>query len=114
VASGWRAGPLMLVPMSTSAVAQGFCLICGTDLDEDVAEHFANKHQRASQKPNVGIKSWQHRLDGIVSAITEIRQESDIDAQIQKLDVNVIQELYIVRARLTQMKRNTASQAKEG
>jgi maltose-binding protein MalE len=102
----------MLVPMSSTNTEvvpqQGFCFHCGSTVEGDIMEHCAQEHARVSAKPRVAIKSWQNRLDDIVEAIKEIRQESDIAVQVQQLDKEVIQELYLVRASLTQTKRNTA------
>jgi hypothetical protein len=89
--------------MSTSQVTEGYCFICETEVD---ADHFAQAHPVTAQKPNVPILSWKERLGGVLTAIEEILQESDIATQIEKLDAQVIKELYLVRARLSQMKRN--------
>ena len=99
--------------MSTTSLTEGFCFICGDHVD-DVADHFAQTHQGAAQKPKVPIMSWQDRLEGISKAIEEVRQESDIAIQINKLDHEVIQEVYLVRARLSQMQQRNVAQAKKG
>lgn len=107
----------MLVPMSmttdTVTPTGGFCFHCGTAVDGDIMDHVSEHHRTATTKPKTTIKSWQSRLDDISNAITEVRQESDLNVQIQKLDKEVIEELYLVRAKLTQTKRNTA-QSKKG
>ena len=103
----------MLVSMSTTTepvtVAEGFCYLCGSGVDGDIREHVSQMHQRAVNKTATAIKSWRDRLDAVVEAIGEIRQESDIATQIQKPDDEVIKELYLVRARLTQTMRTTAA-----
>lgn len=100
--------------MSTVTAAPGFCLICGTTTEENIADHFATKHQQVTQKVRTPVKSWEKRLDEVLKALDEIRHESDRDVQIQKLDNDVIKELYLVRARLAQMKRTNPKQKKEG
>ena len=95
----------MLVPMSTAQMSKGFCFQCGIDVEVDIVEHFAQEHQPVVAKPKTAIKSWQNRLDAVIEAMHEIRQESDRAVQVQKLDEDVIKELYLVRARLTQLKR---------
>ena len=41
----------------------------------------------------MAIRSGPDRFEAIVNAINEIRQESDIDVQVQRLDEEVIKEL---------------------
>lgn len=101
-------GALMLVAMSTSEVSEGFCFLCGETTQESAEDHFATRHQGRSRKPKVDILTWMQRLDNIESAIREVRQGTDIDAQIRSLDQDVIQELYLVRARLAQLRRYAA------
>jgi hypothetical protein len=93
-------------------VARGFCLLCGTTITEDVNDHFAAKHQQASPKLRVPIMSWRDRLDQVTQSIEELRQETDVDAQIRKLDVDVIQQLYLVRARLARAKGSPVTKLK--
>jgi hypothetical protein len=100
--------------MSAVNVAPGFCLICGGTVDEDIADHFAKQHQQVTQKVRTPVKSWEKRLDEVIRALNEIRDESDRDVQIHKLDNDVLKELYLVRARLAQMKRTKPKQTKEG
>lgn len=92
----------------------GFCFLHGEIVDGDLADHFSQHHQRVSRKARTSIKSWQDRLDGVVSAIDEIRQESDIDAQIQNLDQNVIKELYLVRMQIQQSGGKSLQKGKRG
>ena len=101
----------MLVPMSSATegevVPQGsFCFHCGP-VDGDIRDHFAEQHQPVTPKPKTHIASWEHRLTEIGGAIAEIRHESDIAVQIQRLD-EVVKELYLVRASLTQSRRRAA------
>jgi hypothetical protein len=105
---------LMSMPEPEIRPSRGFCFHCGTEIDGDILDHVANEHARLSDKPKASVKSWERRLDDIVKAIKQIRQESDKDIQIQKLDTDVIQELYLVRANLSQMKRRSAQTKKEG
>lgn len=96
----------MLVSMSVieSEVkpSGGFCFRCGNAVDGDIMEHCAEMHQRVSSKPTTEIKSWRHRLDAVVEALTEVRQESASDVQIRTLDERVIKELYLVRHQILQ------------
>jgi hypothetical protein len=110
---GGDPGHLSWFTMSMTSVAPGFCFLCGIEITEELSEHFSSQHQTASAKPKVLVMPWKQRLENIVQAIDEVLQEKDIDAQIQTLDKDVIQELYIVRARLTQLKRTAASKRKE-
>jgi hypothetical protein len=83
----------------------GYCFQCGTAVEGDIMDHTAT-HSPAGRKPKTEIKSWQRRLDGVVRAIEEIRLESDRALQVQRLDREVIMELYLVRASLNQKRRN--------
>src|SRR5215469_2906960 len=91
----------------------GFCFLCGNEVDGDLRDHFSEQHQRVSTKPTATISAWKQRLDTVGKAIKEIRQESDTAIQIQRLDDEVIKELYLVRASLSQSKRR-AAQVKRG
>lgn len=91
--------------MSMIGIAQGYCLICGDHFDEDITEHFAQKHPVVAEKTRTPIKSWQNRMEDVLKAMEEILQESDRATQIQVLDERVLKELYLVRANLAQMKR---------
>jgi hypothetical protein len=102
--------PSRLVAMSSTT---GFCFLCGTE-HPDLTAHFSSDHPTPSAPVEVVSKTWKQQLSDIAKAIEEISQESDVDAQIHKLDVDVIQELYLVRARLTQSKRTPALRNKEG
>lgn len=100
----------MLVPMSSTTEEHvtpqgGFCFQCGSEVEGDIMEH-TSTHSPGADKPRTEIKSWRLRLDGVVEAIEQIRQESDRALQIQKLDHDVIMELYRVRASLSQSRRN--------
>jgi hypothetical protein len=104
----------MLVSMSMteteSQATGGSCFICGTSVEGDIMEHCATKHARTPTKPKVAIKSWKERLDSVVTAMGEIRQETDVDTQIRRLDVEVIQETYLIRANLARIKRTAAKE----
>jgi hypothetical protein len=86
----------------------GFCFHCGTSIDGNIEDHFAEQHQPVTPKPKTGIKSAEHRLTDMGKAIAEIRHESDIAVQIRRLDQEVIQEAYLVRASFTQSRRRAA------
>jgi len=99
----------MLVPMSSTTEERvtpqgGFCFQCGSEVEGDIMDHTAT-HSPAGEKPRAEIKSWNQRLDDVVEAIRQIRLESDRASQVQKLDHDVIMELYRVRASLNQERR---------
>jgi uncharacterized Zn finger protein (UPF0148 family) len=95
-----------------SMTGSGFCFICGSSVDTDISDHVTQEHERVASKPQTAIKSWQNRLEDIVQSIEEIRQEDDITVQIWRLDTEVIQELYLVRAKLSQTRRRNAATTK--
>jgi hypothetical protein len=94
-------------------LTEGFCFVCGTPIDGDLVEHFEVEHPGPSIKAKTPILPWRKRLENVTKAIEDILQESDTNVQIQKMDEDVIKELYLVRARLTQTKRTPALQAEE-
>jgi hypothetical protein len=98
----------MLVPMSTVTPQGAYCFHCGGNVDGDILEHVSTAHGHEAPKPKMAIKSWQHRLDDVVKAIEEIRTETDRTVQIQRLDKEVIEELYHVRAKLNETRRISA------
>jgi len=98
--------------MSDTRPIEGWCFICGDGYDDE--GHFEKTHQAQSRKPRVNIASWEHRLDNIVQTLHEIKDEPDQGVQIERLDEEVIQELYLVRARLAQLKGTPVTRVKEG
>jgi hypothetical protein len=97
----------MLVPMTTTTPQKGFCFQCGTEVDGDILEH-TSTHSPAAEKPKTAIKTRQQRLDDVVGAIKRVSEETDVTVQTEILDREVIMELYIVRASLTQSRRRAA------
>jgi hypothetical protein len=98
--------------MSDTRPIEGWCFICGDSYDD--ADHFEKIHQSRSRKPKVEIRSWEHRLDNIIQALQEIKDDPDRGVQIERLDEEVIAELYLVRARLAQLKGTPVKRVKEG
>lgn len=84
----------------------GWCYICDDSYQGDAEKHFADSHPVAATKIRVAKISWQMRLDNVIQAITEIRAEADHAVKVNRLDTEVIQELYLVRAKLAQMRRD--------
>ena len=89
--------------MSATQVLNGWCYLCNTSVDIDVQAHFNQEHQSRATKPKVPMLSWQHRLDQVVVDLGEVRTEENRGRQIGIID-GVLQELYLVRARLAQLK----------
>lgn len=94
--------------MADAQVLTGWCYLCNTAVESDVLAHFNQNHQTPATKPKVPMLSWEHRTRNVLSDLSQILDESDRGRQIQIID-GVLQELYLVRARLGEMKR-----AKEG
>lgn len=99
-----KPGHLHWSSMTTTTASQGLCLVCGQQIGEDAAAHFAQQHRGMSRRPYAPPLTWMERLDNVITALTSIREETDIDAQIRQMDDDVIQELYLVRARLALLK----------
>lgn len=90
--------------MSDTEVLNGWCYVCNTSIDADVQAHFDQQHQApGTAKPRVPVMSWEHRLRNVRGEIDEILEATDQGRQIAIID-GVLQELYLVRARLAQMK----------
>jgi hypothetical protein len=87
---------------------RGFCYLCNSNIEADVRTHFDQEHRVVATKPKAPMLSWEHRLANIQVSLREIQEDGDRGRQINKLD-DLLQELYLVRARLAQLK-----QVKEG
>jgi hypothetical protein len=105
--------PPRLVPVSDTDVLGGFCYVCNTSIDADVEAHFDQEHKAPATKPKVPIMTWEHRLRNVMSELQEVQEDGDRDRQISLID-NVLQELYLVRAKLAQEKSTTPQRVKEG
>ena len=91
----------------------GWCYLCNHAIDADMAEHMAQDHQATSRKMRASKISWEHRLANVVKSIQSIAAEPDRGQQIEQLD-EVLQELYLVRARLAQLKGTPVKRVQEG
>lgn len=91
--------------MSDTDVLNGWCYVCNTSIDADVQAHFNQEHQAPATKPKVPMLTWEHRLRNVQTDVAGLLEGTDPGQQIATLD-GVIQELYLVRAKLSQMKRN--------
>lgn len=98
--------------MSDAHPIEGWCFICGQAYDDE--SHFEKMHQSRSRKPKTEKISWEHRIENVVQALQEIKSLTDRGVQIERLDDEVIQELYLVRARLAQLKGTPVTRVKEG
>ena len=105
--------PPTLVVVSDIQVAGGWCYLCNTSIGADVQAHFDQEHQARAVKPKVPMRSWEHRLDQVMVDLGEVRNEEDRGRQIDLID-GVLQELYLVRARLAQEKGTPVKRVKEG
>ena len=99
--------------MSDTQVLSGWCYLCNTAVDADVLAHFNLNHQTPATKARVPMRSWEHRLDQVLVDLGEVRAENDRGRQIDLID-GVLQELYLVRARLAQEKGTPVMRVKEG
>ena len=84
----------------------GWCYLCNAEYQGGAAQHFEAAHPVVTGKVRAAKISWQTRLDNIQKAIEEIRAEPSTTIKVNRLDIEVIQELYLVRAKLAQMKRD--------
>jgi hypothetical protein len=92
--------------VSDTDVLKGWCYVCNTSIEADVQAHFDQEHPAApTAKPRVPMLSWEHRLRNVRGDVDELLEETDPTRLIAIID-GVLQELYLVRARLSQMKRN--------
>jgi hypothetical protein len=99
--------------VSDSSTLTGFCYLCNTSIDADVQAHFDQQHQARAIKPKVPMLSWEHRTRNVLGDLSSLLEETDPGRQIDLID-GVLQELYLVRARLAQMKGTPVKRVKEG
>lgn len=77
-------------------------------------DHLAQDHPTPSRKFRAQPLSWEHRTKNVISALERMQQEEDRNVQISLLDDEVIQELYLVRARLAALRGTPTTRVKEG
>jgi len=82
----------------------GWCYFCNEAIEGDAAEHFRSAHPHPDNVP------WQHRINNVIGVLKELHEKPDLD----RLDDEVLQELYLVRARLAQMRAMPVKRVKEG
>jgi hypothetical protein len=99
--------------VSDTSVLGGFCFQCNTSIDADLQAHFDQEHKTSARKPKVPIMAWEHRLQNVVDELREVSEIEDRGRQIDLID-NVLQELYLVRAKVAQLKGTPVKQVKEG
>jgi hypothetical protein len=85
------------------ALTTGFCYLCNEEIS-DVEAHFASRHVVSLPKPRVPKMSWQHRLDKVTASLAEIR----LNESVAELD-EVLKELYLIRVRLMELKKQKGS-----
>lgn len=91
----------------------GWCYLCNHAIDGDMHEHMNQDHQATGRKLRTAKISWDHRLANVTKSLVAIANEPDRGKQIEQLD-EVLQELYLVRARLAQLKGTPVKRAQEG
>lgn len=99
--------------MSDAQVLNGWCYLCNTSIDADVQAHFDQEHQAPASKPKVPKLSWDHRTRNVLADLNSMLEETDPGRQIDIID-GVLKELYLVRARLAQMKGTPVMRVEEG
>jgi hypothetical protein len=99
--------------MSDTVPLAGFCYLCNASIDADVQDHFDREHKTSARKPKVPIMSWEHRLQNVLGELQEVAESGDRGRQIDLID-NVLQELYLVRAKVAQLKGTPVMRVKEG
>jgi hypothetical protein len=95
-------------------VSTGWCFICNRGIDADMADHLAQDHPTPSRKIRAQPMSWEHRTQSIIGALERVLEEEDRNKQISILDDEVLQELYLVRARLAALRGTPTTRVKEG
>ena len=91
--------------MSDTQAMTGFCYLCNTAVDADVQAHFNESHSTPASKVKTPVRSWEHRTRNVMDDLSDLLEDNDPNRQIAIID-GVLQELYLVRARLTEKRRN--------
>jgi hypothetical protein len=99
--------------VSDASPLTGFCYLCNTSIDSDVQAHFEQEHRTSARKPKIPIMAWEHRVQNVLGELREVLESKDHSRQIDLLD-NVVQELYLVRAKVAQLKGTPVMRVKEG
>lgn len=76
--------------------------------------HLAQEHGTRAEKPRADIMSWSDRVTKVIEALEEIKTGDDVKTQIIQLDEQVIKPLYLVRARLSEMRGKPLQRVTEG
>jgi hypothetical protein len=72
--------------------------------------HLDRQHAARPEKVRTDILSWSDRVTKVVEALERVKAEDNVKTQIVQLDEQVIKPLYLVRARLTEMRRQRATE----
>jgi hypothetical protein len=99
--------------VSDTQALQGWCYLCNTSIEADVQAHFDQEHQARATKPKEPMLSWEHRTRNVLGELNQMVEETDPGRQIDIID-GVLKDLYLVRARLAQLKGTPVMQVKEG
>jgi hypothetical protein len=100
--------------VSDTQAINGWCYLCNTSIDADVQAHFDQEHQARTVKPKEPMLSWQHRTRNVMLELGQLLTESDEPSrQIDIID-GVLKDLYLVRAKLAQLKGTPVKRVKEG
>jgi hypothetical protein len=99
--------------VSDTQVLKGWCYLCNTSIEADVQAHFDQEHQAPTVKPKEPMLSWEHRTRNVLGELNGLLEETDPGRQIDIID-GVLKDLYLVRARLAQLKGTPVKRVKEG
>lgn len=88
----------------------GRCFLCLEELPGGIDDHLATVHPTPVRKPNAPVLDWQERVGNVIAALRDILVNPDID----RFDEEVLQELYLVRVRLGQLRGTPVKRVKEG
>lgn len=96
----------------TATEVGGRCLLCG-DVVGDLLFHLDEEHATVRQRTKTDILSWSDRVTKVIEALKAVQASDDVQRQIVHLDEQVIKPLYLVRARLTEMRRQQATEGSQ-
>jgi len=75
-----------------------------------MAGHIEDVHPVVQRKIQGAKISWQHRIRNVIGVLEELSDKPDID----RFDVEVLQELHLVRVRIAQLRGTPVTRVQEG
>jgi hypothetical protein len=96
--------------VSDVEVVAGRCFLCLEEVPGGIDDHLATRHPTPVRKPGAPDMTWQDRTAKVIGALRELITKPDID----RFDEEVLQELYLVRVRLAQVRGTPVKRVKEG